>query len=874
MVWQWAWKQTWRDWRAGQLRLLALALWLAVAAVTSVGFLSQRVQLGFERDARALLGGDLALSADQSLPPDFAQEAARLGLKVSQTLDFPSVARAPQDKGGQVRLVSLKAVDAAWPLRGAAKVTPAPGEPAGRARPAPGTAWVDPDVLPALGLKLGDRLLLGDSTLRISHTLVSEPDRGGQLAFFTPRVLINSADIAATGLVQPASRVRYRLAVAAPQFEANPPAVERFGAWASKEIKRTGLRGVRTETLEDGNPQMRRTLERAGLFLRLVSLLAALLCAVAVAVVSRDFARQQLDTCALLRVLGQPQRRIATLYALEFFIIGVLASGAGVLAGWALHGVFVQLLTGLIDAQLPAPGVQPALVGGLLGLSLMVAFGLPPVLRLAQVSPLRVLRRDLGAPGWPAMGVLLLGGLGVGALLWGVAGDARLGSWVIGGFVAALALFAAVAYAVVWGLQKLLARVGDTPRPALQTLRLTVRQMASRPGLLTLQVAALSVGLTALVLLVILRTDLIQQWQDSAPADAPNRFVINIQPDQAQTFQQQIRTEGVGPYDWSPMVRGRLVSINATPVNAEKFEDPDARRMVEREFNLSYTPAIPPHNILEEGQWRPGPQSADGVAPGQTPVISVESGLMQRLGLKLGDTLHFDVAGQMLSARISSTRKVDWASMRVNFFVLFPYRTLQADAPGAAVPGAPVMAGDSGLPATWISAFHAPADPAFDARMMQRFPNITLMNIEQTLQQVRAVLNQVVRAVELLFVFSLAAGLVVLVATMASTRQERLRDLALMRALGASRALLGRMQRLELLALGALAGVLASVCANAVAWGLATQVFSFENWTPAWTTSLVAVLGASLLCVAVGGWQLRGVVHASVTQTLRNAGAG
>ena len=598
-----------------------------------------------------------------------------------------------------------------------------------------------------------------------------------------------------TGLIQPASRVGYRLAVAAPDGWGAPrgdAAVRAFVDWTEAQIKSVPLRGLRVESLQSGRPEMRQTLDRAEKFLNLVALLAALLAAVAVGIAARDFAQRHLDDCAMLRVLGLSQRRIAGAYTLEFGLVGLLASTAGVLIGLAVHFVFVWLLAGLVDAQLPAPGPWPALFGIGVGMTLLLGFGLPPVLQLARVPPLRVIRRDVGGLKAGSLGVLLAGTGGFVGLLMAVSSDVKLGAIAVGGFAAAIAVFALMSWVAVMILKR---SVPESRAP--RWLVLATRQIAARPAFAVLQVSALSVGLLALVLLVLLRTDLISSWRQATPPDAPNRFVINLQPEQAAAFKDKLAASGVTRYDWYPMIRGRLVAINGQTVTAASFSGERASRLVDREFNLSHSAGAPDHNSIVAGQWKA--DEADG--------LSVEEGLAQELNLKLGDTLRFDIGGQAQDGRITSLRKVDWGSMRVNFFVLFPRGAMPE------------------LPISYISAFRAPAPVAgqtsFDNQLSRDFPNITNIDVSASIGQVQRVLDQVIRAVEFLFGFTLLAGLVVLFSAITATRDARAREFAIMRAMGASGRLMAQVQRAELLGVGALAGLLASIAAMAVGWLLA-----------------------------------------------------
>ena len=828
------WRTLWRDLRAGELRLLMVAVTLAVAALTSVGFFADRLQGGLARDALQLLGGDAVVASDNPTPVAFVEQARALGLTGVTTLSFPTMGRAPDLQGGASRLVALKSVEPGYPLRGRLQVADAPQRPGipTQSIPAQGEVWVDAPLLESLALQLGDFLLLGDTQLRITRIITLEPDRGAGFMNFAPRVMLNAMDLPATGLVQPASRITYRFAVAG-----TPDAVKRFTAWASAAAAEPGMRGVRVESLDSGRPEMRQTLDRAQKFLNLVALLAALLSAVAVALAARGFANEHLDAAALLRVLGQSQRTIAGAYVMEFALVGLFASALGVLLGFAVHHVFVVLLAGLVESALPAASLWPVAFGVGVGLTLMCAFGLPPVLQLAQVPPLRVIRRDLGNVRPTSLAVLGLGVAGFAALLLVVSRDWKLGAIAVGGFAVAALLFAALAWAAVGLLRK---SVRETTAP--RWLVLATRQIAARPAYAVVQVSSLAVGLLALVLLVLLRTDLIASWQRATPATAPNRFVINILPDQAEAFRQMLQRAGVAQYDWYPMFRGRLVAINDRPVSMDDYEDDRAKRLVDREFNLSNAHDAPEHNPIVGGRWTPDEHGA----------VSVEEGIAKTLGLKLGDRLRFDIAGVQSEARITSLRQVDWSSMRANFFVMYP------------------VAHMPDVPYTYLAAYRAPQQPGFDNALVHAFPNITNVDMSATLAQVQGVLAQVIRAVEFLFAFTLAAGLVVLFAAVTATREERAREFAIMRAVGARASLLRQVQRAELAGVGLLAGFLASCVAVAVGWALARYVFDF-SWTAQFWVPIAGALAGALLALAAGWWGLREVLRRPVVQTLRSA---
>ncbi len=844
---QLGWRNLWRDFRSGELNLLVISVVLAVAALTAVGFFSDRLQAGLWRDARQLLGGDAVVVSDKPTAANFQQKAEALGLKTNATLSFPSMARADDAKGGETKLVALKAVTDGYPLRGQMSLLNLQGSNANQSDlsqsrpvkltrdvPQPGQAWIDPALLEVLNLQMGDALWLGDKSFQIAALIDREPDRGAGFMNFAPRVMIHQSDVMATGLIQPASRLTYRMAVAGEASQAN---VQQFLKWARAEVAKPEVRGIQIESMESGRPEMRQTLDRAEKFLNLIALLAALLCAVAVALAARTFASKHLDGCALLRVLGQSQKTLSVAYAFEFISAGLAASLLGVLMGYAIHHAFIWLLAGLVDVQLPPSSGAPALLGLGMGLTLLLAFGLPPVLQLAKVPAMRVIRRDMGGLQPASLGVLFTGLLGfAGALMW-ASRDVKLGFMTVGGFAVATLMFAGATWLALKLLRKWVPS-DTTPR----WLLLATRQVMARPVYAVVQVSALSVGLLALVLLVLLRTDLISSWRKATPVNAPDRFVINLQPDQTQTFQNKLSQEGVKDYDWYPMIRGRLVAVNGKEVSPQDYTDERAKRLVDREFNLSARATQPEHNEVVKGQWQADEKDA----------VSVEVGIAKTLGLKMGDRLRFDVGGVISEGRVTSLRKVDWGSMRANFFVIYPVDNLPE------------------VPLSYMAAFKTPDVPAFERNLLQQFPNVTSVDLRASFTQVQKVLDQVIRAVEFLFAFTLMAGLLVLTAAVTSTREERKREFAIMRALGATGRLLSQVQTAELMGVGLMAGFLASLVAELVGWGLARFVFEFEWTASLWVPVAGALTGAVLAWIA-GWWGLAEVLRQPVSQTLRQA---
>jgi putative ABC transport system permease protein len=832
MIFRQSLRMTWRDWRAGELYFLLIALVIAVSALSSVGFFVDRMRAGLQRDAHQLLGADLVVSADQPVDPAWRKEAQRRGLTTADTVVFPSMAIAGEGDAVRSQLSSVKAVSPGYPLRGVLKLATRNGaDTPTTGIPSKGSVWVDRGLLSALQLKQGDSLRLGDRSFTIDRTIAIEPDRGSAFVNFAPRVMLHLDDLESTGLVQVGSRITYRLLV-----KGDPAAVSDFRRWSEEAIERDSLRGVRIESLESGRPEMQATLERAEQFLSLVGLLSAILAAVAIAMAARRFMIRHLDSCAMLRCLGLTQSQVTTLYVSEFALVGLAGSLLGVLAGFAAHFALLELLGRFIVADLPPPGILPAAQGVLTGMLLLIGFALPPVLQLRNVPHNRVIRREQQPPKPIVLTTYIAGTAAFIALLLWQSGNVELGLMTAGGFLGGSAAFALVA----WLSLRLLQSVRSA---GSSEWRFAINALLRRPAATVVQIVALSLGLMALLLLTVIRGDLVDAWRQSVPDNAPNRFVINIQPDQKSGVESLLKGGGIADVELYPMIRGRLVEVNGEAVNEESYEDDRPRRLVTREFNLSALPDLPRENRVVEGEWYDNAK----------PEASVEQGLAKTLGLKLGDIMTFDIAGQKVSAPITSLRKLNWGSMRVNFFVILN----------------PSMVAD--MPQSWITAFHLPADKQAVADALARdYPNLTIVDVSSIIRQIQTVLDRVVIAVEFLFMFTLASGVLVLYAALVGTQDERSREAALLRALGATRSQLSRSQRIEFLLTGGLAGLLAATGAAVTGWVLARFVFNFE-WAFSPTVWLAGIpVGA--LCAFAGGWLgLRNVLHRPPLQTLREA---
>lgn len=833
---------TGRDWRAGQLRFLLVALVVAVASLSAVGFFVDRLRAGLERDGRQLLGADLIVNGDQPLNAFWRQEAARRGLLMAETVTFPSMAQAGEGEASVSQLASIKAVSSAYPLRGKLTVTTDPaqadervGTPTG-ATPAPGTVWVDAAVLSGLKVGVGATIKLGEKQFKIVQLIAAEPDRGASFLNFAPRVMLALPDLDATGLVQNGSRVTYRLMLAAPS-NGRSAAVSAYQAWLEEQIRSAKVKGVRIESLESGRPEIHSTLERADRFLSLVGLLSALLAALAVAMAARRFMLRHLDACAMLRCLGLTQHQVTAMFLIEFFMVGAAGSVLGVAVGFGAHFVLLQLLGHLVPSDLPPLALLPGLQGALTGMLLLIGFALPPILQLRDAAPNRVLRREREAPKALALTTY---GLGAGSfvvmLLW-QAGEVQLALLTALGFLGGLAAFALLGWLALTSLRMLRGAID------WQSWRLAVTSLHRRPGATLVEIVSLALGLMALLLLTVVRGDLIGAWRNATPPDAPNRFIINILPEQREEIAARLARAGVLKAPMYPMIRGRLTAVNG---RATAYTDERAKSLADREFNLSTMRAIQPDNKIVAGNW-----FVEG--PGAPAQASVEEGIAKTLHLRLGDRLRFDIAGQTVEASVTSLRKLEWGSMRVNFFVIINPAAM------------------NGMPQTWITAFHLPkGEAALGNALTREYPNLTMVDVGGVLSQIQGILDQVVTAVEFLFFFTLAAGVLVLYAALMGSQDERTREAGLLRALGATRSQLLQAQLIEFSLVGALAGLLAASGAAAMGWALAKYQFKFD-WVfdPAlWLAGMVA----GMACAGAGGWLgLRRVLMQAPLQTLREA---
>ena len=810
-----AWRRLRRGWRSGELLTLSLALLVSVASASAVGLFSDRVRRAVEVQGGDAIGADALISSRDAPTAEALQRLRGLGLTTALTSELTSVVVTDQE----TLLVSVKAAGAGYPLRGSLRITDQPYSTARQVRslPAPGEAWVDVRVWQTLKLDRDPSLQLGQSTFRVRAVLEYEPDRGSGFTDLAPRVLIRAEDLPATGLVGVGSRVQYTLLLAGA-----PAALDRATALPLPQ-------GARLLKPDGARPEVGRSLKRAGQFLDIAVLCAILLAAAAIALSARQYGQQQRDEVALLKCLGADAGFIGTMLTCQLLALGIIAGLAGAVLGYASQSVLASLLGSLVDTPLPAASLRPLATAWGLELLLLLGFALPPVLQARRVSPVRVFQRDLqGGASWRTG---LIAGASVIALLWWQAGDARLALWVLGGALAACAALALLALGLVSLLTPL--RRGGSGRLRM-ALRFGLGNVARRRGATVAQVVALGVALLALLLLVVVQSDLLDAWRKRVPADAPNQFVINIQPDQVASLRDFFVRQRIAPPPLWPMARARLVAFDGKPVTAESFDDPETRRWINREFNLSWTDTFGDDNRLLQGRWWTA-------ADAGKPWLSIDEYVVERLGAKIGSRLRLAIADREVELTVTSIRKVKWESFKPNFFLVTP----------------PGVLDEAAGTAQYLTAFYLPPDRrALLREMIRAYPNLTVVDIAATMKQVRDIVDRIVGAVQFLFAFSLAAGACVLLAAIESTRAERVRETALLRALGASRRTVALGLASEYLALGLLAGLVAAAMAQLIAWLLARQVFELPyTWSPLlWAGGGIS---GALLVTALGWWSLR-----------------
>jgi putative ABC transport system permease protein len=824
-TWRFAFIGLWREWRSGELRLLVFALILAVAAVTSVGFFTDRVEQALLQQGNELLAADLVIESSHPLPGRFERQARESGLLLSHTLTFPSVVMGEDEP----QLVQVKAVDDGYPLRGQLLLRAGPEAPTSPSNRAPdsGKLWVEPRLLSLLDLQPGEDLSLGDGRFTITGLIEQEPDRGGNLFQLAPRVMLNLRDIPATGLVTEASRVKHRLLLAGPA-----KTVALYREWSKARLPPH----ARILSISDARPEFRTAMERGSRFLALAALVTVLVTGAAVALSTRRLVERQSDSVAMMRCFGASSGFLRNSLMLRLLLLILFTGLAGAGLGYLAQTLLDRLLGDWLIQSLPPPSIRPLFTGLATGAITLFGFALPPLLRLPKIPPLRVLRRDMEVrqPGAWLLGLSALAALGL--LIFWVAGEVRLAATLLGGVVTLLLVLSLLALLLIRLAAILQRRAGGIQRFGLASL-------SRHPGTTLLQVCGFGLGIMAILLLAVVRVDLLSAWEETLPEKAPNRFLINIQPDQTRAMEEFLAGQRIVHSGLHPMVRARLSHINRRPVTPEAYTNPRAQRLAGREFNLSWGLEPQSDNRILAGRWWEGAQ-----APAQ---FSVEQGIADTLGIQLGDSLTYQMGDRSFSAPVTSLRTVKWDSFNVNFFVVGSPSVLQ------------------GQPATYITSFYLdPAQESLAAALVKRFPNVTMLDVSAIIGQVRRVMERGSRAVEYIFLFTLAAGLLVLYAGILAGAETRSHESAILRTLGASRRQLLGATAIEFAALGLLAGLLAAIGAFTTGQLLARQVFELDYGFSLWLW-LGGVGGATLGIGLAGLLSARPLVIRPALQSLR-----
>jgi putative ABC transport system permease protein len=763
--------------------VMGAAVVIAVASVTAVDMFTDRVRAALVRQSSALLAADVVVISNEKLTGNYARSARSFDLITTSTLSMRSVVTFKE----HLQLTELKAVEDNYPLRGKMLVSDTPFASANPSTdiPVAGTAWVESRLLSLIGAQVGDRIGVGASTLRISKILVLEPDRGGDLFNIAPRVMINQSDIPATALIAPGSRVRYALLVAG-----SPSGTEEF---KSNLSLRDGDQILSPDT---ARPEIRNALKRAEQYLGLATLTTILLAGVAIALAARSFAAQRRDAVALLRTLGATRRFVLRYFLLEILMLGLLTATIGAALGMASQEIIARSMTGWTQAALPEPSITAALRAAGTALLALTGFALPPLMNLPNVPPLRVLRNDVDATPPNKFGILIYA---LAATLFVApwrADDIQLTIWSLIGLVVCLAALILAALATTKVVTQLRSYTG-------LVWRFGVANIARRGMLTTVQICALGLGLMVLLVLGIVRNDLLDDWLSSLPPDAPNQFLMNIQPTDVSSLLAFFERREIDAPSFYPIVRGRLSAINDQPITANTYVDPRARRLADREFNLSAAADLKPHNVIVEGQWWDS-TSGDGQ-------FSVERDIARTLNIRLGDTLSYRIAGREIHGTVTNLRAVQWESMEVNFFV----------------EATPQLLDD--LPATFITSFRLNSTSYPILReLVEKFPSVTVIDVAALVDHIRAIMDRSAAAIEFVFLFTLISGILVLIAAVQSTQDERVFESALLKTLGASRFLTLRIMGAEFLTIGFISGLVAGCVALLSGWLVATRVLEID----------------------------------------------
>jgi len=813
----------WRDRRSGELTLLLAALIIAVTSSSAIALFSDRLQRSMTVQTAEFLAADLVIATAHAIPENWLEMAAALKLTTARTVEFSSVLL----EHGEMLLASIKAVSPGYPLRGELKITRGDGQPeVVRHGPEPGEAWVERRVLSALQLELGDALTVGEKTFKVTRLITYEPDKQGDFYSFSPRVMINDTDLAATRAIQPGSHVHYFF-----QFVGPAQVLADYKQWLRPRL----TAGQRIMDIRDDRPELGSALDRAQRYLGLSSLLVVVIAGVAIAMATRRYGERHFDGIALLRCLGLKQHEMLWLFAYQFMLLGLAGSAAGCLLGWFAHGGLFLLLGNLLPQTVAQPGPAALLFGFIIGFAMLLGFALPPLLRLRQVSPLRVLRRELEplpASGWIVYGLALAV---TGVLVWQYSNDAKLTVTLLVSGLLAVFMLGLMIYGLLGLIHHGLPKFSLAWRFGLQGL------VRNRRGSVN-QVLAFSLTLVAMLLSLGIRNDLLDDWQRQLPGHAANHFALNIFPGQLASFQQALQAQAPESNRFYPVARGRLVAINQTPVQKITIKDSQAEMATHRELSLTWAELLPEDNQLVRGRWW---------VDKRTHLVSVEQKLADTLKIQLGDELTFTIGSQSLKAVVTSFRALRWDTMKPNFYMIFSPGTLTE------------------FPSTYLTSFYLPKEQKQRLNgLAKQFPNVTFLEVDAIVQQFKTILRQLTAAINYLLYFALAAGFTVLFAAVYASLDARIHESALLRTLGANHRLLTTAHLIEFGGLGFIAGLLAVLMAETITYALYTHVMLIAYQPKWWLWLAVPALGGISVAVA-GWWGLKDVLAKPPLQVLR-----
>ncbi|MGB0156335.1 MAG: ABC transporter permease [Luminiphilus sp.] len=820
-----SWRLLAREWRSGELGILLAALVLAVSVVVGVSSFVDRLQSALLSESARFLAADMVVVSRTPIPEEWIDQAEQMTLQTSLGVGFPSMAVADAD---HMALVSVKAVSAGYPLRGELLWSDEAYGDILRdgAIPEQGEVWLAPRLFALLGLTTGDTLMVGEANLTVTGAVRGEPDATTAVFGFGPRLLMNTLDIPSTGVVQPGSRVGYRLLISG-----NRDLISEYEAWVSPLLGQ----GQRLDSVEGSQPRIGDTLDRARGFLLLAGSLAVVLAAAAITLASRRFGERHTQYVAILKSLGAQSHDISRLYATSLGLMGVAGTAVGCLLGWILQEAFIGLLGSLLPVTPGAAGVEPVLIGAVTAMVCIVFFAWPPLRRLGEASPLRVLRADIGMHEAQRPQDYLFGGLSIIGLMWWYSGSVAVTLAVVAGLAVVMGLGFLAARGLLSGGRRVGGFAGSIWRVALAGLQRRGRANA-------LQMVIFAMAIMLMLLLSVVRSSLIGQWQAQLPDDAPNHFLLNLAPEERPVLEQFFAQRGVATETLYPMTRGRIFSVNAeTLPEWEEVEGDDAPR--QREANFTWSDELPAGNVLVSGDWW---EPAD-----TTSWVSLEEDFAAGIGATVGDRLSMRIGADTFDAEVRSIRKVDWQSMRPNFFVVFPRAVLER------------------YPGMYMTSFRLlPTQKPVLNELVRELPTVTVIELDIVIKEMRSVVDQVARALELVLAVILVAGSLVLISGVRSSLDARLKESALMRALGARQRLVLGTLWIEFLVLGGLAGALASVGAEVAAWGLQTRVFDM-TWAPTVTMWWLGPTVGAVIVGALGVWSCRRVVRVPPIQLLR-----